>query len=225
MKKVLDDTFVPTDVLLLVAVESRNKAKTLLRDDFLEMTNFTKDPRDFTMLHLGPAIFNYAAIVIYFAPDGSKGPLAAAFATYIGRLMGWSERYYFRAILQYHVHFHGRIISIQGIFRADAWAAEAPHLMGSYITPNVRPISYDRPYESRKRQHADSGASRPGGAGGVGGGSGSQVLKGGRGDGRCWNWNQGRPCAKEPCGFTHLCSAEGCAKAHKAVDHRPEAKK
>ena len=39
MKKVLDDTFLPTDVLLLVPLESWNKAKGLLRDDFLDMAN------------------------------------------------------------------------------------------------------------------------------------------------------------------------------------------
>ena len=214
MKKVLDDTFVPTDVLLLVPLKSRNKAKALLRDDFLDMANIARDPRDFTMIHLAPAIYNYAAIVIYFAPDRTKGPLAAAFATYIGRLLSWAERYFFRAILQYHVHFHARIISLQGVYRAEAWSAEAPHLMGSYITPNVHPISY----EPRKRQHTDSGGSRPGGAGG--GGNGST----GRGDGRCWNWNAGRPCRKEPCGFTHMCSVDGCVKSHKAVDHRLERK-
>ena len=214
MKKVLDETFIPTDVLLLVPLESRNKAKALLRDDFLDMANIAKDPRDFSMLHLAPAIYNYAAIVIYFAPDRTKGPLAAAFATYISRLMSWVERYFFRAILQYHVHFHARIISMQGVYRAEAWSAEAPHLMGSYITPNVRPISF----ESRKRQHIDMVGSRPGGTGG-----GAGVHKG-RGDGRCWNWNAGRPCAREPCGFTHLYSVDGCGKAHKAVDHRPERK-
>ena len=214
MKKVLDETFAPTDVLLLVPLESRNKAKALLRDDFLDMANIAKDPRDFSMLHLAPAIYNYAAIVIYFAPDRTKGPLAAAFATYISRLLSWAERYFFRAILQYHVHFHARIISMQGVYRAEAWSAEAPHLMGSYITPNVRPISY----ESRKRQHTDSIGSLQGRAGG---GSGGHK---GRGDGRCWNWNAGRPCAKEVCRFSHSCSAEGCGKAHKAVDHRPDRK-
>ena len=214
MKKVLDETFVPTDVLLLVPLESRNKAKALLRDDFLDMANIARDPRDFSIVHLAPAIYNYAAIVIYFAPDRTKGPLAAAFATYISRLMGWAERYYFRAVLQYHVHFHARIISQQGVYRADTWAAEAPNLMGSYITPNVRPISF----ESRKRNRADSGGLRPAGTGG-----GASSHKG-RGDGRCWNWNAGRPCAREPCPFTHLCSMEGCTRAHKAVDHRPERK-
>ena len=214
MKKVLDNTFIPTDVLLLVPLESRNKAKALLRDDFLDMGNIARHPRDFTMIHLAPAIYNYAAIVIYFAPDHTKGPLAAAFATYIGRLLSWAERYFFREILQYHVHFHARIISLQGVHRAEAWSAEAPHLMGSYITPNVRPISY----EPRKQQHTDSGGSRPGGAGG--GGNGST----GRGDGRCWNWNAGRPCRKEPCGFTHMCSVDGCVKSPKAVDHRLERK-
>ena len=44
MTKVLDDTFSPTDVLLLVPLESRNKAKALLRDDFLAMANVAKDP-------------------------------------------------------------------------------------------------------------------------------------------------------------------------------------
>ena len=91
MKQVLDDTFAPTDVLLLVPLESRNKAKALLRDDFLDMANVAKDPRDFSMLHFSPAIYNYAAIVIYFAPDRTKGPLAAAFATYISRLIGWAD--------------------------------------------------------------------------------------------------------------------------------------
>ena len=212
MRKVLDDTFIPTDVLLLVPLESRNKAKALLRDDFLDMANIARDPRDFSILHLAPAIYNYAAIVIYFAPESTKGPLAAAFATYISRLMGWAERYFFRAILQYHVHFHARVISQQGVYRAEAWAAEAPHLMGSYITPNVRPITF----ESRKRHHGDSGLVRP-----AGDTSGSQK---GRGGGRCWNWNSGRPCVREPCGFTHMCSVEGCTRPHKAVDHRPERK-
>lgn len=214
MKKVLDETFTPTDVLLLVPLESRNKAKALLRDDFLDMANITKDPRDFSMLHLAPAIYNYAAIVIYFAPDRTKGPLAAAFATYVSRLMSWAERYFFRAILQYHVHFHARIISMQGVYRAEAWSAEAPHLMGSYITPNVRPISF----ESRKRQHTDISGPRHGGSGG---GPGAHK---GRGDGRCWNWNAGRPCVRDPCSFVHLCSADGCGKAHKGVDHRPDRK-
>ena len=214
MKKVLDNTFIPTNVLLLVPLESRNKAKALLRDDFLDMANIAKDPRDFSMLHLAPAIYNYAAIVIYFAPDRTKGPLAAAFATYISRLMGWAERYFFRAIMQYHMHFHARVISQQGIYRANVWAAEAPHLMGSYITPNVRPITF----ESRKRQHVDSGGSRP-----VGFRGGSSTHRG-RGDGHCWNWNAGWPCSKEPCGFTHMCSVGGCADSHKAVDHRPDRK-
>ena len=212
MKKVLDDTFIPTDVLLLVPLESRNKAKALLRDDFLDMANIARDPRDFSILHLSPAIYNYAAIVIYFAPDKSKGPLAAAFATYINRLMSWAERYFFRAILQYHVHFHARVISQQGVYRAEAWASEAPHLIGSYITPNVRPVTF----ESRKRLHSDSSASRASGDG-----FGSQK---GRGGGRCWNWNSGRPCVREPCGFTHMCSVEGCTRPHKAVEHRPERK-
>ena len=92
MKKVLDETFTPTDVLLLVLLKSRNKAKALLRDDFLDMANITKDPRDFSMLHLAPAIYNYAAIVNYFAPDRTKGLLAAAFAAYVSRLMSWAER-------------------------------------------------------------------------------------------------------------------------------------
>ena len=166
------------------------------------------------MLHLAPAIYNYAAIVVYFAADSTKGPLAATFATYIGRLMSWVERYFFRAILHYHVHFHARIISLQGVYRAEAWSAEAPHLMGSYITLNVHPIAF----ESRKRHHADSGASRPGRTGGAG------TPQKGRGDGRCWNWNAGWPCSKEPCTFTHTCSADGCAKSHKAMDHWPEKK-
>ena len=212
MKKVLDDTFVPTDVLLLVPLESRNKAKALLRDDFLDMANIARDPRDFSILHLAPAIYNYAAIVIYFAPDSTKGPLAAAFATYISRLMSWAERYFFRAILQYHVHFHGRIISQQGVYRAEAWAAEAPHLMGSYITPNVRPITF----ESRKRHHGESSGSRLAGE--------AAGTSKGRGGGRCWNWNSGRPCVRDPCGFTHMCSVEGCTRPHKAIDHRPERK-
>ena len=135
MRKVLDDTFVPTDVLLLVPLESRNEAKVLLRHDFLDMANNARDPRDFSILHLAPAIYNYAAIVIYFAPESTKGPQAAAFATYISRLMSWAVQYFFRAILQYHVHFHARVISQPGVHRAEAWAAEAPHLMGSYITP------------------------------------------------------------------------------------------
>ena len=131
MKKVLDDTFAPTDVLLLVPLESRNKAKALLPDDFLDMANIARDPREFSMLHLAPALYNYAAIVIYIAPDATKGALAAAFATCIGRLMSWAEQYFFCAILQYHVHFHARIISLQGVYRAKAWSAEAPHLTGS----------------------------------------------------------------------------------------------
>ena len=64
MKKVLDDTFTTTDVLLLVPLESRNKGKALLHDDFLDMANIATDPRDFSMLHLAPAIYNYAVIVI-----------------------------------------------------------------------------------------------------------------------------------------------------------------
>ena len=64
MKKVLDDTFTTTDVLLLVPLESRNKGKALLHDDFLDMANIATDPRNFSMLHLAPAIYNYAVIVI-----------------------------------------------------------------------------------------------------------------------------------------------------------------
>ena len=127
--------------------------------------------------------------------------------------MSWAERYFFRAILQYHVHFHARVIAQQGVYRPEAWAAQAPHLMGSYITPNVRPISF----ESRKRHHPDSGRSRSTGMGRGG-------SHKGQGDGRCWNWNSGWPCVKDPCAFTHTCSMEGCGKSHKAVDHRPEKK-
>ena len=47
-----------------------------------------KNPRDFTFLHLMPALNNFAAIMIYFAPAAVKGQLAAAFATYINRLPG-----------------------------------------------------------------------------------------------------------------------------------------
>ena len=47
MKKVLDDTFLPTDVLLLVPLESRNKANGFLRDDFLDMANIANDPKTF----------------------------------------------------------------------------------------------------------------------------------------------------------------------------------
>ena len=214
MKKVLDDTFAPTDVLLLVPLESRNKANALLCDEFLDLANIARDPREFSMVHQAPALYNYAAIVIYFAPDATKGPLATAFATYIGCLMSWAERYSFRAILQYHVHLHAGIICLQGVYRAEAWSAEAPHLMASYITPNVDPITY----EPRKRHREDSGTSQLGGTGGVG------TSQKGRGDGRCWNWNAGRVCAKEPCTFMHTCSVDGRAKAHKAVDHRPEKK-
>ena len=211
-KKVLDYNFLPTDVLLLVPLESWNKAKGLLRDDCLDMANIAKDHRDFSILHLAPAIYNYAAIVIYFAPEGSKGPLAAAFATYISRLMSWAERYFFRAILQYHIHFHACVISQQGVYRAEAWAVEAPHLIGSYITPNVRPITF----ESRKRHHGDSGGSRMAG----------EATEGqkGRGGGRCWNWNSGRPCVREPCGFTQTCLVEGCTRLHKAIDDRLDRK-
>ena len=67
MRKVLDNTFVPTDVLLLVPLELRNKENALLRDAFLDMANITRDPRDFSILHHAPAIYNYAAIVIYSA--------------------------------------------------------------------------------------------------------------------------------------------------------------
>ena len=214
MKKVLKDTFVPTDVLLLVPLESQNKAKALLCNDFLNMANIARNLRNYSILHLAPAIYSYAAIVIYFAPDRTKGPLAAAFATYIGLLMSWAEGFFFRAVLQYHIHFHARVISQQGVYRADTWAAEAPHLMGSYITPNVCPITY----EPRKRHPADSGGHRQAGSGG---GLGSQK---GRGNGHCWNCNAGRPCAWEPCPFTHICSAEGCTRSHKAVEHRHEKK-
>ena len=58
LRKVLDNTFIPTDVLLLVPLESRNKAKALLRNDFLDMANIARDPRDFSILHLAPAIYN-----------------------------------------------------------------------------------------------------------------------------------------------------------------------
>ena len=212
MKKVLDDTFLPMDVFLLVPLESRNKAKGLLRDDFLDMANIAKDPQDFSILHLAPAIYNYAAIIIYFAPESAKGPLAAAFATYISRLMSWAERYFFRVILQYHIHLHAHVISQQGVYWAEVWAAEAPHLIGSYITPNVRPITF----ESRKRHHGDSGGSRM-----AGDATGGQR---GRGGGQCWNWNSGRPCVREPSGFTHTCSVEGCTRPHKAIEHRLERK-
>ena len=178
MRKVLDDTFVPTDVLLLVPLESRNKAKALLRDDFLDMADIAKAPRDFSMLRLAPAIYHYAVTIIYFAPDRTKGPLAATFATHTSPLTGWGERYFFRAIMQYHMHcFHARVFSQQDIYRADAWAAEAPHLMGSYITPNVRPIAF----KSRKRQHVDNGGSGPGGF------RGGPSTHRRRGYGHCWN--------------------------------------
>lgn len=214
MKKVLDDTFTPTRVLLLVSIESRNKAKALLRDDFLDMANLAQDHREFSMFHLSPAIDNYAAKVVYFVPDATKGRLASAFATYIRRQMSWAERYFFLAILQDHVHFHARIIFLLGVYQVEARSAEAPHLMGSYITPNVQPITF----EPRKSNRAESGSSRLGGTGGVG------TSQKGRGDGHCWEWNVGRVCAKEPCTFTHTCSVDGCAKADKAVDHRPEKK-
>ena len=126
--------------------------------------------------------------------------------------MSWAERYFFRAILQYHIHFHARVISQKGVYRAEARAAEAPHLIGSYITPYVRSITF----ESRKRHHGDSGGSRMAGEA-----TGGQK---GRGGGRCWNWNSGRPCVRDPCGFTYTCSVKGCTRPHKAIYHRLDRK-
>lgn len=118
MKRILDELFTSMDVLLLVPLELRNKAKGLLCDNFLVLANISDDPQDFSMLHLAQALYNYPAIVIYFSPERTKWPLATAFATYISRLTSWAERYFFLAILHYLMHFHARIISMQGIYRA-----------------------------------------------------------------------------------------------------------
>lgn len=154
--------------------------------------------------------FPLSVIIVFFLPTplghepAENGPVKGSdrgvVAVYVLR---WSKHYFFRAALQYHVHFHEQIISIQAVYQAEERCIDAPMLMASYITPNVRPPSFD----PRKRPHIDSLVGSRAATAQAGSGA-----RSGRGDGKCWNWNTGRPCLRDPCIFAHICSIEGARR-------------
>jgi hypothetical protein len=217
MKRILDDTYTPWDLLLLLPVELRGKAKQLAKDDFLDSAHLHKDPFDFSMIHLIPALSNYGAILVYFAPSAVKSQLAVTYNCYVSRLVVWAEKYYFRAVLAFHVHFHQDLLARKAVYSPEAWREEAGTLVASYITPSVRPAAaYDTGSRKRARIAEHLGA------------SGRQALRP-ETSGRdkplaCFNWNLGLACKNSPCQFKHICMHSGCGRAHRTCEHASKGK-
>jgi hypothetical protein len=212
MKKILEESYTPYDILLLLPHELRGKAKVLFKDDFLDMANVSRDPYEFEMKHLLPALLHYGAILVYFAPASAKSALAISYNAYVIRLLLWSDRYYFRAVLSFHIHFHSDLIARKCVYTPEAWREDAGNLVASYITPAVRPASY---IDGRKRPRSSdlpTGSSSPRRP--LGNGSTTSFPPR-----VCWFWNLGQKCKVEPCGLRHVCSLEGCGAKHRACDH------